>query len=114
MVVADAASAVSLWRRGATAHAWRRACRALLSAVVHRVAAAMSLVGLNSADFLVDGERFWLLEINPRPGATLDIFETADKSLVRAACCGMYGRAVSATRVTLTGATAAEIVYARR
>ena len=38
-----------------------------LSAAVDRLAASMSLVGLNSADFLVDGERSWLLEINPGP-----------------------------------------------
>ncbi len=40
--------------------------------------------GLASADFLDDGERFWLLEINPRPGATLDLFdEDADPLLSR-------------------------------
>jgi predicted ATP-grasp superfamily ATP-dependent carboligase len=37
---------------------------------------ALSLTGLNSADFMVDGDDFWIVEINPRPGATLDIFET--------------------------------------
>lgn len=41
-----------------------------------RLAAALSLRGLNSADFMVDGDDFWIVEINPRPGATLDIFET--------------------------------------
>jgi len=64
---------------------------ALLTAAVHRLCAAAALVGLNSADFMVDGERFWLLEINPRPGATLDIFEPAHDSLFSlhmAACTG--------------------------
>jgi predicted ATP-grasp superfamily ATP-dependent carboligase len=42
-----------------------------LSAVV----AAVGLKGLASADILVDGERWWLLEINPRPGATLDLLD---------------------------------------
>jgi uncharacterized protein len=84
----------------------------LLSAVVHRITAAMSLVGLNSMDFLVDGERFWLMEINPRPGATLDIFETADNSLFAqhvAACTGGRLGYLRHPR----GATAAEIVYAQ-
>jgi uncharacterized protein len=41
-----------------------------------RLAAALSLTGLNSADFMVDGDDFWIVEVNPRPGATVDIFET--------------------------------------
>jgi len=82
-----------------------------LTAAVRRIAAATSLVGLNSADFLVDGERFWLLEINPRPGATLDIFETGETSLFAhhvAACSGKL--ATASTRAT--DAKAAGIVYA--
>jgi uncharacterized protein len=40
--------------------------------------------GLASADFRDDGRRFWLLEINPRPGATLDLFDVdADPLLAR-------------------------------
>jgi uncharacterized protein len=85
---------------------------ALLSAVVHRITGAISLVGLNSMDFLVDHERFCLMEINPRPGATLDIFETANNSLFAqhvAACSG--GRVGDLHHPK--GATAAEIVYAQ-
>jgi uncharacterized protein len=82
-----------------------------LAAAVHRLVAAIPLVGLNSADFLVDGERFWLLEINPRPGATLDIFEPAEGSLFGlhvAACTGK----LAATSRYPDGAKAAAIVYA--
>jgi methenyltetrahydromethanopterin cyclohydrolase len=71
----------------------------------------MSLVGLNSADFLVDGERFWLLEINPRPGATLDIFETTDESLFAQHMAACAGKLATASRHP-SGAKAAEIVYA--
>jgi predicted ATP-grasp superfamily ATP-dependent carboligase len=38
--------------------------------------------GLASADFVDDGERLWLLEINPRPGATLAVFDTDDDPLL--------------------------------
>ena len=38
--------------------------------------------GLASADFIDDGERLWLLEINPRPGATLDVFDDDDDPLL--------------------------------
>jgi predicted ATP-grasp superfamily ATP-dependent carboligase len=55
----------------------------------HKIAVAAGLVGLNSIDFLVGPTGFHLLEINPRPGATLDIF--ADRRLFAAhvaACTG--------------------------
>ncbi|PWC35358.1 ATP-grasp domain-containing protein [Azospirillum sp. TSO22-1] len=49
----------------------------LLSDMTTRLCAAFGLVGLVSADFLVAGETVHLLEINPRPGATLDVFDRA-------------------------------------
>ncbi len=83
----------------------------VLAAAVHRLAEATSLVGLNSADFLVDGERFWLLEVNPRPGATLDLFEPLKGSLFAlhmAACTGNLAEPLPYPE----GARAAAIVYA--
>ena len=68
---------------------------------------------MNSADFLVDQGTFHFLEINPRPGATLDIFEPADGSLFAlhvAACDGRLPDRVPAH----DGAMAAAIVYADR
>jgi predicted ATP-grasp superfamily ATP-dependent carboligase len=50
--------------------------RALAEAAV-AVAEAAGVKGLASADFLVDGERFHLLEVNPRPGAALEACELA-------------------------------------
>ncbi|MGA8650288.1 MAG: ATP-grasp domain-containing protein [Xanthobacteraceae bacterium] len=82
-----------------------------LTAVVHRIVAATSLMGLNSADFLVDGERFWLLEINPRPGATLDIFETKEASLFAQHVEACSGRLAAASGCP-ADAKAAGIVYA--
>jgi uncharacterized protein len=70
----------------------------------------LDLVGLNSADFLVSDEAVWLIEINPRPGATLDVFESNEAPLFArhvAACEG---------RPTLVSPSlrfkAAETVYA--
>lgn len=82
-----------------------------LAAVVRRITAAISLVGLNSADFLVDGEHSWLLEINPRPGATLDIFETAGGSLFAQHVAACSGGLITGSHYP-RGAKAAEIVYA--
>jgi uncharacterized protein len=83
----------------------------LLTAAVVRLSAAAILKGLNSADFIVDGEQFWLLEINPRPGATLDIFESTQASLFSlhmAACTGQLPLAPCYSG----RARAAAIVYA--
>ena len=62
-----------------------------MKAAIDRLVASAALVGLNSADFLVDGSTFQLLEVNPRPGATVDIFEPTGGSLFAmhvAACRG--------------------------
>ncbi|MFC6789755.1 ATP-grasp domain-containing protein [Methylobacterium komagatae] len=40
-----------------------------------RIARATGLTGLASADFLSNGATWWLTEINPRPGATLDLLD---------------------------------------
>lgn len=91
---------------------------ARLEAAACKVAAALSLKGLASADFLVDGEDFRIVEVNPRPGATLDIFddfepaEPYDSLFARhmAACTG----ALPAVPPRLAGARACAVVYARR
>jgi predicted ATP-grasp superfamily ATP-dependent carboligase len=83
---------------------------ALVSAV-QRLMQAIPLVGLNSADFLVDGDEFRLLEINPRPGATLDVFEPTEGSLFALHVAACEGR-LSDAPPRLDGACAAAIVYA--
>jgi uncharacterized protein len=78
-----------------------------------RLATALALKGLNSVDFMVDGDNFSILEVNPRPGATLDIFESdagALFALHMAACKGdLIGEAPR-----FDGASACAIVYAER
>jgi uncharacterized protein len=81
---------------------------------VQMLVAGLSLVGLNSADFLVDNHGgIQFLEINPRPGATLDIFEPGDDSLFAmhiAACQGI----LPAKAPRFEQARASAIVYAER
>jgi predicted ATP-grasp superfamily ATP-dependent carboligase len=84
---------------------------ASLTSAVGRLVAATLLVGLNSADFYVDGERFWLLDINPRPGATLDIFEPPGGSLFALHMAACAGNLTAVPRYP-AGAKAAAIVYA--
>jgi predicted ATP-grasp superfamily ATP-dependent carboligase len=84
-----------------------------LTESIDRLVAAMPLCGLNSADFLVAGDDFRLLEINPRPSATLDIFEPPRGSLFAlhmSACVA----ALDFVTPSLPGAMATAIVYAER
>ncbi|HLJ63392.1 MAG TPA: ATP-grasp domain-containing protein [Stellaceae bacterium] len=74
---------------------------------------ALGLKGLNSLDCLVEGDMFHLLEINPRPGATLDIFDGPDLPLWcyhRAAVAGTLPLAV----LPSLPIRAASILYALR
>ncbi|MFN3986729.1 MAG: ATP-grasp domain-containing protein [Rhodocyclaceae bacterium] len=62
------------------------ACAAWVEQVVARLVVALGLVGLNGIDFLLDeaGDA-WLLELNPRPTASLALFDDAvPGGLVRA------------------------------
>jgi uncharacterized protein len=52
----------------------RSVSRRLRDAVAALVGAT-GLVGCNSLDFLLDGDRARVLEINPRPSATLDLYD---------------------------------------
>ena len=69
---------------------------------VATIASELDLVGLNSVDFLVSDEAVWLIEINPRPGATLDVFESNEAPLFArhvAACEGRLTPRFSELRV---------------
>jgi predicted ATP-grasp superfamily ATP-dependent carboligase len=85
----------------------------MLDETARALTRACGLAGLNSIDLLLAGDKVTLLEINPRPGATLDLFEDDRGSLFSAhveACLGRLPR----DRFHFGGAAAAAIAYARR
>jgi predicted ATP-grasp superfamily ATP-dependent carboligase len=86
--------------------------RARLTEQVVKVAATFGLKGLGSADFLVDVEDAYLLEINPRPGATLDIFDSEAEPLLRTHIEAVLEQRLPDGPLKLSGASAAAIVYA--
>jgi predicted ATP-grasp superfamily ATP-dependent carboligase len=92
------------------------AIEAALAAAVQRLMHAIPLVGLNSADFLVDGDEFRLLEINPRPGSTVDVFEPAVGSPAAGSLLALHVAAcegeLNGAPPRLDGAFAAATVYA--
>lgn len=50
---------------------------ARVRAAIAALCARTGLTGIHSCDFLLDGDAFELLEINPRPSSTMTLYETA-------------------------------------
>ena len=102
------------WRYGGAARPAELSqdLEARLTDSVERVAQCFDLKGLGSADFLVNGEDFHLLEINPRPGATLDIFDSEAEPLLRIHLEAVLDNRLPTALRNLPAATAAAIVYA--
>jgi uncharacterized protein len=79
-----------------------------LAEAIEKLTPAFGLKGLNSADFIVGPDGWWLLEVNPRLGATLDIFDTAGGALFAA----HLRDSVPAPVERPAGAHALQVVYA--
>jgi predicted ATP-grasp superfamily ATP-dependent carboligase len=128
LLLADGRKAETLglsaqWTASSAAHAFQfggavrpafptPACSQQLCDAALNIAAAFTLRGLNSIDFLVEDEMFHLIEINPRPGATVDIFEDVDGRLLHAhveACRGFLPR----EPLVFAQARASTIAFAR-
>ncbi|HSA67169.1 MAG TPA: ATP-grasp domain-containing protein [Methyloceanibacter sp.] len=104
----------SKWRYGGAARPAElsRDLEARLTESVELVASSFGLKGLGSADFLVNGEDSYLLEINPRPGATLDIFDSEATPLLRIHAEAVLHNRLPTAPLNLPAATASAIVYA--
>ena len=83
-----------------------------MTAAVMTAARAFPVRGLASADFIVrDGEPL-LLEINPRPGATLDIFDRGARKLLRLHLAAVREGKLPSPPPNFRDAMASAIVYA--
>ncbi|MDB5408532.1 MAG: hypothetical protein JWL84_3444 [Rhodospirillales bacterium] len=78
------------------------------------LSAATNLVGLNSLDLLVSGEDFVVLEVNPRPGASIDVFDGADLPLWHLHRRGVAGELPAAKLPPPNSCRAAAVLYADR
>ncbi len=83
-----------------------------MARAVMALSAAFGLKGLASADFVLAENRPVLLEINPRPGATLDIFASAKKPLVKLHIDAVLDGTLTRKPLVFEGATASSIVHA--
>lgn len=87
-----------------------------IESAARRIAMQLKLRGLNGVDFIVRDDAFWVIEVNPRPTASLELFETiCGTSLfdlhVRA-CAGELPRGLLPIRPHR--AAASRVVYARK
>ncbi|PRH85730.1 tetrahydromethanopterin C1 transfer protein [Labrys okinawensis] len=62
-----------------------------IEVAIGRIVAATRLRGLASADLMVAPDRWWLLEVNPRPGATLDCLDRRETPLFERHCRASRG-----------------------
>jgi uncharacterized protein len=85
-----------------------------IEAACSAIAASAGLVGLNSLDMLVHGDDVTILEVNPRPGATLNVFDdpAPGSSLWRAHLESVAGALPSEPFAPARNGRAATIVYA--
>jgi predicted ATP-grasp superfamily ATP-dependent carboligase len=89
------------------------AIEAALEETACKIVEAFGLVGLNGVDFLVGPDTWHLIEVNPRPGATLDIFDSDDAELFQLHMAACQGE-LPAEKPVYSGAAASRILYARR
>jgi len=74
---------------------------------------AFKLKGLGSADFVFNGDEPLLLEINARPGGTLDIFANAGNPLLELHVEAALNGALPDEPLVLEGGSASAIVFTR-
>ncbi|MEM7398719.1 MAG: ATP-grasp domain-containing protein, partial [Pseudomonadota bacterium] len=80
--------------------------------IIQRIAVAFQLVGLNSADFLLKDTEPLLIEINPRAGGTLDLYEDAKPPLLAVHLDAVLHGVLPKQPVQLNEATASMVVFA--
>ena len=105
---ANPAQRLAQFKFGGAVRPWSGVALARLREAAQSLVAPARLRGLASFDFLVDGEQFHLIEINPRPGATLDIYTHPDLFHAHIAAC--QGR-LPQRHLNFADAQAAAIVY---
>jgi uncharacterized protein len=104
----------SPWRYGGAVRpaGLRAAEKKAMVLAVERVASAFEIRGLASADFMVNEAATFLLEVNPRPGATLDIFDSDASPLIGLHLDAVMGAKLPQGALPLEGAMASAIVFA--
>jgi predicted ATP-grasp superfamily ATP-dependent carboligase len=78
------------------------------------LASALGLRGIFGCDFLLDDDRAWLLEVNPRYTASVEILERASgEALLASHVAAFAGRASTASLPQVEGVHGKAVLYAR-
>ncbi len=85
---------------------------ALIESFIGKVTEYFALRGLNSADFILNETGCALLEINPRPGATLEMFDDDHNRLFAQHADAAEGLSISPGYFRSCSASASAVVYA--
>jgi predicted ATP-grasp superfamily ATP-dependent carboligase len=85
---------------------------ARMIAAAEALAPALGLTGLVSFDFLLAGDTPYLLEVNPRPGATLDILDDGHGALFQAHVAAALGDPLAPEPDRSSRARAGAFLYA--
>ena len=103
-----------LWRYGGAARpaTLTDTAEAQMEAAVALATRTFGITGLASADFVLQGNQPYLLEINPRPGATVDIFAGATRPLLACHLDAVMDGKLPRKLPVFEGAAASSIVYA--
>jgi len=88
----------------------RRDAAGMLDALVRE----FGLVGLNSLDLIDDGANYWVLEVNPRPGANLDVYDSSGTARLFAQHIAACEGRLPDGPLALASASAMSILYAAR
>lgn len=83
----------------------------IMGEAVSRLTRTARLKGLGSADFMLAENQTYLLEVNPRPGATLDLFAGARDPMLDLHITGVQEGKLPGNGMTFEGAAAAGVVF---
>jgi uncharacterized protein len=78
------------------------------------VVKSLGLVGLNSCDFILHQDEIYMLEINPRLSASIDLYKPVEESLFTAHVAACKGESVKQFVASAGGAKAHQIIYAKK
>ncbi|MBS0234783.1 MAG: ATP-grasp domain-containing protein [Proteobacteria bacterium] len=87
---------------------------AQLTDAADRLAKSLHLVGMASFDFIIEHDVPYLLEVNPRPGASLDVLDTDEGDLFRGHIAAWSGMQIPSSFRHSSPARAMAILHADR
>jgi len=74
--------------------------------LVKKISKTFSLKGINNLDLILQGEKIFLVEVNPRPGLSSNILHSIDKNIFKIK--------TQKNKITFNGYYSSTVIYARK